>query len=118
MKLRIKGNSIRFRVTQAEVAQLRKGAALRDSTEFASNQRLNWTLVPAPAICAMEAAFGDATVCVRLPESDVQSWASTDSVGLYGQAGVLEISVEKDFRCRRGTGSAEEADAFPNPNER
>jgi hypothetical protein len=54
---------------------------------------------------------------VRLPESDVQSWASTDTVGLYGQAGVLEISVEKDFRCRTGTGSAEEADAFPNPNE-
>jgi hypothetical protein len=116
MKLRIKGNTIRFRLTQSEVAQLGRGATLRDSTEFAPAQHLTWLLEPAPAISEMEAAFRDATVSVRLPKSDVQTWANTDTVGIYGQTGVLEISIEKDFRCLTRTGSPEEADAFPNPH--
>lgn len=116
MKLRIKGNAIRFRLTQTEVAQLGAGATLRDATEFAPSQRLTWLLQPA-AIPAIEATFRDATVSVRLPDSDVQTWAGSDTVGIYGQAGMLEVSVEKDFRCLTGGGSAEEADAFPNPHQ-
>jgi len=117
MKLRIKGNTIRFRLTQSEVAQLRDGATLRDSTEFAPAQRLSWELAPVPAIPAIQAAFRDATVSVRLPASEVQSWAGSDTVGIYGQAGALEVSVEKDFRCLTRAGAPEEADAFPNPHE-
>jgi hypothetical protein len=117
MKLRIKGNTIRFRLTQPEVAQLGGGASLRDSTEFAPAEVLSCVLEPAAGIPAIEAGFRDGTVRVRLPASDVRSWADTDTVGIYGQAGVLEVSVEKDFRCLTRTGSAEEADAFPNPHE-
>jgi hypothetical protein len=118
MKLRIRGNTIRFRLTQPEVTRLRDGASLRDSTEFAPAERLTWVLEPAPAISAIEAGYRDGTVCVRLPESDVRSWADTDAVGIYGQAGVLEVTVEKDFRCLTRAGAAEEeAGAFPNPHE-
>jgi hypothetical protein len=117
MKLRIKGNTIRFRLTQPEVAQLRDGASLRDSTEFAPAQCLTWVLEPAPVIAAIEASFREGTVAVRLPASEVRNWADTDTVGLYGQAGALEVSVEKDFRCLSRAGSGEEADAFPNPHE-
>jgi hypothetical protein len=117
MKLRIKGNSIRFRLTKPEVAQLRGGASLRDSTEFAPAQLLTCVLEPAAAITAMQAGFRDGTVSVRLPESDVRGWADTDTVALYGQVGVLEVSVEKDFRCLTRAGSGEEAGAFPNPHE-
>ena len=117
MKLRIRGNTIRFRLTQSEVAQLRSGATLRDSTEFAPAQFLTWKLEPAAAISAIEASFRDAVVSVRLPERDVHGWADTDSVGLYGQAGALEVSVEKDFRCLTRAASPEDADAFPNPRE-
>ena len=117
MKLRIKGNTIRFRLTQSEVAQLRSGATLRDSTEFSPAQRLTWVLEPVAAIPVIEASFCDAMVSVRLPESDVRSWADTNSVGLYGQAGALEVSVEKDFRCLTRAASPEDADAFPNPRE-
>ena len=117
MKLRIKGNTIRFRLTQSEVAQLGSGASLRDTTEFAPSQPLIWLLEPAQSISAMEAGFRDRTISVRLPQSDVRTWAETDTVGLYGQSGALEISIEKDFRCLTRDESPEEADAFPNPHD-
>jgi hypothetical protein len=116
MKLRIRGNTIRFRLTQSEVARLGSGAGLQDSTEFSPAQVLTWLLQPAP-IPAIEATFRDAAITVSLPESAVKSWAGSDEVGLYGQSGALEVSVEKDFRCLAHEGAAEEPDAFPHPQE-
>jgi hypothetical protein len=116
MKLRIKGNTIRFRVTQSEVAQLGRGQALRDATEFGPAQRLDWILEPATGN-AMQASFDGTTISVRLPDHEVRAWAGTDTVGIYGQAGALEISVEKDFHCLHRADDPQEADAFPNPLE-
>jgi hypothetical protein len=116
MKLRIKGNTIRFRVTQSEVARLGRGQALRDATEFGPAQRLDWILEPATGN-AMQASFNGTTVSVRLPDHEIRTWAGSDTVGIYGQAGALEISVEKDFHCLHRADAPEEADAFPNPLE-
>jgi hypothetical protein len=116
MKLRVKANTIRFRLTQSEVAQLGRGEALRDATEFGPSQRLGWILAPV-AGKAIQATFDGRTVSVSLPEHEVRSWAGADAVGIYGQAGPLEISVEKDFHCLNRADAPEEADAFPNPLE-
>jgi len=115
MKLRIKGNTIRFRLTQGEVAKLRAGAALREATEFAPAQILTYALEPAASIGGVQAGFQDGVIRVRLPENDVAAWADGDIVGMYGRTGVLEVAIEKDFQCLTRAGSPEEADAFPNP---
>jgi len=117
MKIRLKGNTIRFRLTRSEVERLSSGAALRDRIEFSPSRHLTWLLAPAPAITAIEADFVDATIAVRLPQSQVQNWAETQAVGLYGHPGELEVAVEKDFRCLTRSGLPEEADAFPNPHD-
>ena len=117
MKLRLKGNTIRFRLTQSEVAQLRTGQSLRESTEFSPSQRLNWVLEPVRSISAIEATFLDGTVAVRVPESELQTWAATDIEGIYGLAGAVEVSIEKDFRCLNRADSSGEPDAFPNPHD-
>jgi len=116
MKLRIKGNTIRFRLTQGEVARLREGRSLRETTEFAPAQILAYALEPAAGIGGLQAGFENGTVHVRLPESDVASWADGDAVGIYARTGVLDVAVEKDFQCLARTDSVEEADAFPNPH--
>jgi hypothetical protein len=116
MKLRIKGNTIRFRLTQGEVARLRAGEALRETTEFAAAQILAYRLEPAAGIGAMQAGFENGVVTVRLPESEVVAWADGDAVGMYGRPGVLDVAIEKDFQCLARAGSTEEADAFPNPH--
>jgi len=116
MKLRVKGNTIRFRLTQSEVARLGRGEGLRDATEFGPAQCLNWILEPATGN-AMQASFDGTTVSVGLPEDEIRAWARVDTVGIYGQAGPLEISVEKDFHCLNRADAPEEADAFPNPLE-
>jgi hypothetical protein len=116
MKLRIRGNTIRFRLTQSEVAGLRAGESLRETTEFAPAQILAYALEPAAGIEGMQAGFANGVVGVRLPESEVAAWADGDAVGLYGRTGVLDVAIEKDFQCLTRAGSAEEADAFPNPH--
>ena len=116
MKLRIQGNRVRFRLTQGEVARLRAGQALRETTEFAPTQILAYALETAAGIGAMHAGFENGAVTVRLPESDVAAWADGDEVGMYGGTGVLEVAIEKDFQCLTRAGSPEEADAFPNPH--
>ena len=114
MKLRIKGNTIRFRLTQTEVAQLAAGEPIRDHTEFAPGQCLTWSLDPSPSVAAMESQFRDSAISVLLPATDVRRWADTDLEGLYSRSGTLEIAVEKDFRCLHRTASPEEGDNFPN----
>jgi hypothetical protein len=116
VKIRIKGNSIRFRLTQTEMGQLAAGLALRDAVEFSPSARLVWLLEPA-SVAAIESSFDDATVSVRLPQSDVAAWSSSDNEGMYGTCGTLQIAVEKDFACQHRTGSPEESDAFPRPGE-
>ena len=116
MKLRIKGNTIRFRLTQIEVARLRAGEALRETTEFAPAQILAYALEPAAVVAGMHAGFENGTVTVLLPASDVAAWADGDAVGMYGRTGVLEVAIEKDFQCLTRAGSVEEVDAFPNPH--
>jgi len=116
VKLRIKGNTLRFRLTQGDVARLRAGEALRETTEFAPAQILVYALEPADGLQQMQAGFENGVVRVRLPESDVAVWADGHAVGMYGQTGVLEVAIEKDFQCLTRAGSADEADAFPNPH--
>ena len=111
MKIRIKGNTIRFRVTRPEVAKLAEGAALRESMEFGAGQRLVWILDRG---AGFEAAFRDGMVTVRLPASDVERWAAGDDEGIYGTSGTIDIAVEKDFAC---LGRAADPDAFPNPGK-
>ena len=75
---------------------------------------LTWILEPS-ACAEMESSLDGATVRVCLPAHDVNNWAATDTVGLYGHSSALEISVEKDFQCLHRAGSPEEIGAFPNP---
>jgi len=115
MKLRIRGNTIRFRLTQPEVERLRAGQAVRETTEFAPGQVLAYALEPTAGIGALHAGFENGAAWVRLPERDVAEWAGGNAVGIYGHSGVLEVAIEKDFQCLTRTGAPEEADAFPNP---
>lgn len=111
MKLRIKGDAIRLRLTQSEVAAVANGDAVVETTSL-----------PQPFTYALEtsgetigAAFTDGRMTVNIPRTVAARWASTEEVSLRGGAGGVEILVEKDFAClvpREGEG---DSDAFPNP---
>ncbi len=113
MKIRIKDNSIRFRLTQSEVAELGKNGIVSSFTEF----------VDRPFIYAIErtdddaltAAFIENKMVMKMPSAMVDELVSTDTVGFDGQAGLVKLLVEKDFVCIDNT-MEDQSDNYPNPN--
>ncbi|RXM53178.1 MULTISPECIES: DUF7009 family protein [unclassified Chryseobacterium] len=113
MKIRIKDNSIRFRLTQSEVSELGRSGIVSSFTEF----------VDRPFIYAIEktkdavlsAAFIENRIVMKMPEAMVEEWISTDIVGFDGQAGLVKLLVEKDFVCIDNT-LEDQSDNYPNPN--
>ena len=120
MKLRIKGNSIRLRLTQSEVASIAKEGRLESRTDFIS-QVFHFALVAQETVPSLSASFTQNTLLVTASCVALSNWAAGEEVGLYGEQAtsteeLLFIAVEKDFRCLdRSRAEADEADAYPHP---
>ena len=120
MKLRIKGNSLRLRVSRSELATLIKSGAIEETIHFAMepNAKFTYALRHEPTATTVRIEYLPQQVAVLLSTEDAERWAASDQVGIYGSSetsvGALEIVVEKDFACLDG--NALDDDAFPNPN--
>lgn len=112
MKLRIRGNSIRLRVTQSEVAGLIAGQAVIETTAIGDNQ-FGYSLNPTGS--TLSAQFADGQLEVAIPASQAKSWGESQEVGIEGQLGELAVLIEKDFACLDPRDGAEDSDTFPNP---
>lgn len=122
MKLRIRGNSLRFRLTQGEVACLLAEGKISESVHFSSSleDRLTYSLETCNNASEVSASFRSAEVHITIPANEVSQWASTAQVGIeqaqfIGTEAVLRIVIEKDFRCLQPRLEEDESDNFPNP---
>ena len=111
MKLRIKGNTIRLRLTRSEVDAVADGTAVVETTSLP--QPFTYALEPAGE--AIGAAFKGGRMTINLPPGVAARWAGTEEVSLRGCEGGVEILIEKDFACLVPREGEEESDAFPNP---
>jgi|ERR1700722_18225378 len=121
MKLRIHGDSLRLRLTQAEVRRLANGQEIEETAHFAPGASLSIAVNVSPTATAMAASLESTRITMVIPQVLIPGWADSDQVALSGSqpAGggrTLELLVEKDFQCLHSD-SAENADAFPNPRE-
>lgn len=121
MKLRIKDNSIRLRLTRTEVDALRASGIVASTTVFPGGRELRYCVESSPASVNPAAFFSDNAVTVRLPESAVLGWAMTEQVSLPGEqllddGGRLQILVEKDFACLTEREGEDESDMYPHPD--
>jgi hypothetical protein len=113
MKIRIKDNTVRFRLTQSEVAKLGEDGIILSFTEF----------VDRPFIYAIErteeaelsAVFIENRIVLKMPALMITEWISTDRVGFEGQTGKIKLLIEKDFVCIDNT-LEDQSDNYPNPN--
>lgn len=120
MKLRILDNSIRLRLTQSEVGQLGQSGAVEARTSFPDGRDFTYAVECSPACVRPEAYFTGSVVRVRLPESTVLPWLSSEQVSIEGEqtlddGGTLRILVEKDFACLAPRADEDESDMFPHP---
>jgi len=119
MKLRIRGNSVRVRVTKGETARLGAGEKVEQITEFSRDQRLVSCVEPSPHVSLATAEFAGGQIRVVLPLAQVRTWAGSDAVSIEASQPIdsgqsLQILIEKDFECLHSKND-ENADAFPNP---
>jgi hypothetical protein len=119
MKLRIKGNSIRIRVSKTEVANFEKNGELNESTFFGTNH-FHYCLKKTNSSETLFADYLNNCITVHIPESIATEWTSTDMIGFnhkmpIGKDEHLFLLVEKDFVCLDNT-FEDQSDNYPNPN--
>lgn len=123
MKLRIRDNSIRLRLTQPEVQAIGSDGLVSASVLFAGGATLTYCVESSPACVDPVAQFANGQLSVRLPKSWVNNWVeSNDEVAISSeqqldQGGVLKILVEKDFACLAPREGEDESDMYPHPQQ-
>lgn len=122
MKLRIHGNSIRFRITQSEMAALVGGVRLEDSLQFgpAQTEILSYAVEISPQSSEVRALYSKGVIQVILPVNLARALAGTNQVGIehvqsIAEGVTLKIVLEKDFQCFHPRPGENESDNFPNP---
>jgi hypothetical protein len=122
MKLRIKGNSLRLRVSRSEVARLLNRERLEETIRFApeANANLTYALEQASSVSAPTVRYTDNNVTVLIPAGEANTWCLTDQVGIaekisLGRFGWLDLLIEKDFACLDRS-DEDNQDTFANPN--
>lgn len=121
MKLRIRGNSIRLRLTQTELEQFGESGRVKDGADFGGGSHLGYALVRDERSEEVKASFGGSGLTVSLPAKTVEEWVNTDLVSIRADQAidsesVLKILVEKDFQCLAPREDEDESDMFPHPN--
>lgn len=113
MKLRLRGATVRLRVTRSEVERLAAGEVVVEEVPFAG-AALRYALGVAD-VAEIDARFERGRVDVRLPRARAARWLDSDEVGLSATQGTLGILIEKDFACLKPRAGEDDGDAFPHP---
>ncbi|HTE32825.1 MAG TPA: hypothetical protein VK666_20730 [Chryseolinea sp.] len=118
MKLRIKGNSIRIRLSKTEVDDLVSGSIQHDSTSF-GNSSFGYTVQPVNYDGSLFAAYDNNTITLYVPKALLKDWSENSVVGFetmmpLENSGHLQLLLEKDFKCIDKT-MEDQSDLFDNP---
>jgi hypothetical protein len=122
MKLRFRKNSIRLRLLQTEITQLREIGNVSESITFGiiPTETLTYSVRVSGEAEKVSAQMIDNQIEVFLPVKLAENWMDTEEIGLYqtqdiGDLGELNIIVEKDFVCVDRPFDEDNKDAFPHP---
>jgi hypothetical protein len=119
MKLRIKGNSIRLRLSKSEVIGLGEGNTIVETVNIGSANFI-YTL-RAGEVENLVASFDNNNLLINMPINFAANWFESEEVGIeYTQKNEngteLFILIEKDFVCLDRP-FEDQSDNFPHPNE-
>ena len=119
MKLRIKGPTLRLRLTQGEVRALLEEGVVEERVPFAAGVSLVYRLRRDGRSGEISASFRNGVVEIIVPEANAHEWCTSEQVTLaHEQAvpdGALRITLEKDFACLAPREGEDDSDNFPNP---
>ena len=121
MKIRIKGNSIRVRLSRPEVEQFGKEGYLEEKTEFGNNAFI-YALQSIEGIPSLTADFSDGKITMYVPATIQKEWAENETVGYDNNIDLangsdLYLLLEKDFKCIDAPPTEDQTDNFENPKK-
>lgn len=119
MKIRIKGNTVRYRLTKSDIATLVDTGNLEDKTEFIGSTLVY--SIKTDVDESLSADFLNNTITLKVPSVLLSNWADTSQVSLennmpLANGSQLYLLLEKDFKCIDGDVSEDQSDFFENPN--
>ncbi len=79
MKLRIQNNSLRFRLTQMEVMQLKENGHVEDEVRFTADRALHYSVASTNALESIEVEYAADCLRVFLPGPSVLAWGGERS---------------------------------------
>ncbi|MFN4082970.1 MAG: DUF7009 family protein [Bacteroidia bacterium] len=118
MKIRIKGNSVRLRLTKPEVDTFKQTGVVAKAINFGSTQ-MHYKLQVTNSNEQLTADYNNNTITVYMPENLRHDWTTTEWVGYDANMPLpngesLFILVEKDFKCLDDT-TEDQSDMYENP---
>ena len=121
MKIRIKGNSIRLRLTKTEVENFGKDGDFNEETQmlggifrYQLKRSYNYENLAAEWIA------DENKIVFYMPEKIANEWVESNEVGFQhkmplADGNKLFLLIEKDFVCLDNT-FEDQSDNYPNPN--
>lgn len=118
MKIRIKGNSIRLRLTKTDVQNLKEKGIVEEKTILGAEQIFEYSLVVDEKTATISADFLANKITVSLSKREARILTETDEITLdgiqkNGEENGLFILVEKDLQCLDTT-SEDQSDMYEN----
>lgn len=114
MKIRIKGNSIRLRLSKSEVSLLGDQKEIYDSCQFGNTVFSYGVSISEHGEFSAQLEGTKATVF--LPEGEIANWDKNDKISITKTLpDGLIILVEKDFKCLINRAHEQEDDMYENP---
>ncbi|CAG5003791.1 hypothetical protein DYBT9275_03230 [Dyadobacter sp. CECT 9275] len=118
MKIRINGNSVRYRLSKSEVEKLAADGYLESHATFGT-QRFIYAIEETAVFEKLSAAFKENKITVYAPMDFLKTWADSQTIGLdatirYDDGETLYLLIEKDFKCIDNT-SEDQSDNYDNP---
>jgi hypothetical protein len=104
MKLRLKNNFVRLRLTHDEIVAFGRFGRVEETIEFGvePNQRLVYRLESGTEFPALRAIFSGYCITIFVPQTQAAEWANAASrIGLEGEQEIgsgktLRLLIEKD----------------------
>jgi hypothetical protein len=112
MKIRIKGNSLRYRLTKSDIAQLAEEGHLQEEVDFGSQQL--YYAIKVVDDDHLSSIFRENTIILFVPKNVITELVETNKVGFEGKHGSLNLLVEKDFTCLDNV-AEDQSDNYTNP---
>jgi hypothetical protein len=112
MKIRIKSNSVRYRLTRTDVAQLAEKGIIGEKVSFPGQSLLYALQLTQDE--QLSATYVNNTITLMMPETMFNELADSDTVGFENSENGLHLLVEKDFTCLDNV-EEDQSDSYPNP---